>query len=1137
MLTLLAYVVPILENTGYMPDNVVFYTLGSPRILILNDGSVLAEGTRLRFGDPKATLPEGEMPGKVRFMLPDRRPETARTFKSVRLREAYPGVDVLLTPMEGGLEVQFFVEAGADPSAIEVLSDHPIGRAEGVLRAGNLKIGNLRAFQGEIEVEVKAEVSGNSLRFSVGEYDPSHTLVIDPIVAVAMGGMGDEEIKAVKVQPDGNVVVAGHVTYSPSIFPSTHTYGPVGGSDIFIFRLSAGLDTLLSAAVVGSKRYDAMGRGGMVVDPSGNVVVVGETWDGNSFSSSRTVLGSVGMSDAFVIKLTPDLSSQIGAAVLGSGAEDVAVAVAVDSLGRILVGGETRDYTTFAPSRTVFGTTGGGTEAFVSLLTADLTGHLSTVILAGTSEDIVNALGVDVTGNVLAVGRTWNSSNFTPSRVYHGTAGGTDAFVVLLDGGLTTHIQTAIISGSGWDYAMDVAINPLGGVVVAGWSTYGAAVAPSRVLFGTYGHYDAFVTLLSEDLLTHVNTAVISGDSLDYALGVDVDSSGNVVVVGETYDGLSFSSSRRIHGVPGMRSAFVTTLSDDLNLHLGTAILSSAFNDAAYDVDVVGSAIYIAGSSDRSSDLPVTDTFGAANTYDGFVSLLEIGTNDVLALALIGGVGSDIAKVVRRTPNGDVLVGGRGLLGPGMHGLFVSMYDSTLTSYLGGVFFGSLGYDAITDMAVAPSGEVYVLGYTKDHSTFSPSGGTVGPLGGYDAFVCKFSADLSTNLGAILLGGRGAEFGYSLEVVGSRVYVVGETDTAQLFLSAPVLGTLGKQDIFVASLDADLTSLLGMVYLAGSDVDMARAADYAGGKLYITGATYSSDFSPSRTTLGTPGGAEVFVSKLDTSLTFGRTVLLAGSSADYGNGMVVSGDKVYVVGTTSSGDFAPTRQTFGTGGSYDIFVSLLDTNLTTHLHTSVLASPENDIGTSMDVLSDGVVIGGLTADPTNFSTGRTVYGTTGEWDAILSFLSSDLTTHIKSVVMASPSRDAFLSVEGESANLAYAAGYTCDPQNFATGTTFYGTPGACDALLVGFWDVFTSVRERDVSAGISLLRSGLRITLDRPSYVGFSIYDGAGRLVERRSLGFLTKGSHSVAWKLPIGTYTLVLRVGDRTIRRKIIVR
>jgi hypothetical protein len=124
-------------------------------------------------------------------------------------------------------------------------------------------------------------------------------------------------------------------------------------------------------------------------------------------------------------------------------------------------------------------------------------------------------------------------------------------------------------------------------------------------------------------------------------------------------------------------------------------------------------------------------------------------------------------------------------------------------------------------------------------------------------------------------------------------------------------------------------------YLGGNNLDAANAiAVDASGNAYVTGVTYSSNFSTSPGAFQSTysGGGDTFVTKLNPngSIAFYSTYL-GGTSDDFVRGIAVSASgNAYVTGITQSSDFPTTAGAFQTAcgagdcSAYEAFVTELN---------------------------------------------------------------------------------------------------------------------------------------------------------------------------------------------------------------------
>src|SRR5262249_37201281 len=136
---------------------------------------------------------------------------------------------------------------------------------------------------------------------------------------------------------------------------------------------------------------------GIAVDGDGRVWVTGDTaTDGLATAGAAQPNLSAG-TDAFVAKLTADLSSLASFTYLGGGGDDVGRAVAVSPQGFGYVAGETASAnfpTSPGAVQTALGG-GGTTDGFVTRFTPTLTARMYSTYLGGDADDGARAVAVD----------------------------------------------------------------------------------------------------------------------------------------------------------------------------------------------------------------------------------------------------------------------------------------------------------------------------------------------------------------------------------------------------------------------------------------------------------------------------------------------------------------------------------------------------------------------------------------------------------------------------------------------------------------------------------------------------------------------------------------------------------------------
>lgn len=250
-------------------------------------------------------------------------------------------------------------------------------------------------------------------------------------------------------------------------------------------------------------------------------------------------------------------------------------------------------------------------------------------------------------------------------------------------------------------------------------------------------------------------------------------------------------------------------------------------------------------------------------------------------------------------------------------------------------FLGGNDWDRGHDVLLAPSGELYITGYTESTNFPTTPGAyqTSDPDGSYfaDAFVTKLSPQgngASDLLYSTYIGGNNADYGYNLTIDDAgNLYLAGATYSTNFPTTSGAYQTTDPDNSdllsegFILKLrpqGGGASDLLYSTYIGGDNFDVCRAlAIDAAGDIYAAGRTESTNFpttSGAYQTANLPG-PNGFILRLRPQGNGNADLLystyLGGAGSDDGRDIALDPNgNIYVVGFTESTDFPTTSNSY-----------------------------------------------------------------------------------------------------------------------------------------------------------------------------------------------------------------------------------
>jgi hypothetical protein len=655
----------------------------------------------------------GNDPSKWRHDIPQ--------FAQVKYQAVYPGVDLIYYGNQGQLEYDFRVAPGAEPNQIALSftgASARIASDSGDLilstTDGDVRFRAPRVYQQDKNVQKAItgafhQIADNKIGFTVGDYDHSRELVIDPVLTYStyLGGTGTESLVNMAVDASGFIYVVGSTNSTDFPLPAVPPANPP-----FQGKIVPGAQQNIFIAVINP-----------FAQPDLQQLVY------------ATYLGGSGSDNAAGVAVSTDIDSGLPTSSI-----DVYVAGSTTSTNFPTNGA----LVPFQPAPVEAGTNLHGFLTRLNLgtiTTLRYSTYLSGTNAAGNATDTVTGLAIDNQGDAFVTGITTSTNGpnvgFPANpNAFQAQSNATSQFfaseINTKGSGPQSMIYSTYFGGgnpqSGQTQGGGIAVDPSGNMYITGGTNFlGVAGSnPGEVPFplnnaqqlcldpvdgvcptGSPTALDAFVAKITPKpgFTLPVYCTYLGGSGDDIGFGIAVDTSSNAYVTGSTTSTdwiLPSAAFQQASG--GGEDAFIAKIGNQV----GTAFPLNYFTylggngsdiGQAIQVDSVGAA-HVAGTT-SSTNFPVTtDTYQP--TYGGGASDAFIAS--ISTTAVLGNTGN-------------------------------------FSTYLGGS-----GQDQGTAVAIDVFGATYVAGTTVSQNFPIPPPPAVSPLQGQlngsapDAFVSKIGA-------------------------------------------------------------------------------------------------------------------------------------------------------------------------------------------------------------------------------------------------------------------------------------------------------------------------------------------------------------------------------------------------------------
>jgi len=453
--------------------------------------------------------------------------------------------------------------------------------------------------------------------------------------------------------------------------------------------------------------------------------------------------------------------------------DDYEPSIAIGQNGNIFISGYTHS-ADFPTTMGAFNTNynGGSTDRFVCRFDSSLENLLASTFIGGSANEYGMGLQVTNDGYVYLAGYT-NSPDFpVTSGSYDETYnGGRDAFILKLDGDLTTLIASTFIGGGsdeGYQWLrIDMVVDSNSNVYAAGITKspnfpFTSGAFDSTYAGGSVGG-DAFVVKLDSNLTTLLGSTYLGGNMDEWRVSIALDKTRNIYVCGETSSS-NFPTSQNAYdpGFNGGSDIFISRFTNNLTALSSSTFLGANSYEEALAIRLNNSGnVYVAGYT-MSPTFPTTpgvyDMDYNGGERDAYIAKFDSCLTLLLASTFIGGNSKDTGEDIAIDENGNVYLAGVTLSANfptttgaydenynGGEDIFISKMDSNLTALTASTFVGSSGHEKGQGIALDEEMNIYITGQSTSPN-FPCTPNTYDPNyngGGNDCFVIKFDKQLS----------------------------------------------------------------------------------------------------------------------------------------------------------------------------------------------------------------------------------------------------------------------------------------------------------------------------------------------------------------------------------------------------------
>ncbi len=471
---------------------------------------------------------------------------------------------LVIDPVPNRLWSTYYGGMNANPSSTEAINCIKIDKDGNLVIVGETPSPDNMATAGSFQSTIGGDVDAFLAKFT-----PDGAR----LWATYYGGSDKDRGVGCAVNALGDIFITGE-TYSTGQIATPGTYQTVlgGFSDGFAARFFPDGTRIWGTYYGGS---ESERNCGCTLDKDGNLYTVGQSYSGNNISTPGAYqVGNNGNGDAYLAKFRPDGKLAWGT-YYGGNLADLALGVCADTLGNIIMTGNTKSHGDIASPgahQETYGGTGtnGGGDGFIIRFNTDGQRQWGTYY-GGAEGDDATACVCTNSGMIYVTGDTGSDDNISTPGSYQPTRYfGTDAFFVKLTMA-GTRIWGTYYGGDIEDHGMACDYDPRGTVFLSGYTASSVNIStPNAYQIYNYGYWDVFLAKFDTNG-SRTWCTYFGASWADWCYTLAVDTNDRQYVAGQTGSTTGMASTGAFQTVFGgpYSDGFMAKFTDCVNPHSG----------------------------------------------------------------------------------------------------------------------------------------------------------------------------------------------------------------------------------------------------------------------------------------------------------------------------------------------------------------------------------------------------------------------------------------------------------------------------------------------------------------------------------------------------------------------------------------